>query len=682
MTQMKKSNVSIRIVRNTVLVFLLPLSILTITDHVIEQAIIGIDPLSGLWSYFSTFMLVNVIPILLLFSGAIYAYTLPITKTYRRLLSGGGAPAEEMKLAKKRMFALPAFIFLLNFISFFLGTLLFAWNRGLFSNPDSPRLWFQLVFTLSSSVVYAFVQISLNNQVLTPVRSVMKITSIGEVRKSGGLRAKTVLIGSLLALYAVSYFIPKLYFAWEIESTVSAEILASGGNMQAARANFDGLFSRLDPAPSFERIIAAGEARRRAVRFGVYLGFIAIAAIVLIVIAVYAREITLQLRLQQRKIRGILDGKDRLTERLFITAYDEVGELSDLINRFMGTLESILVSVAGGSQRISLSSVSMDSAAEQASAAMHEVVSSVRQISSSAEEQSGSVTLVRDLIAQMQQDMDRARIDVENQSSFIEQTAGAMSEMAGNIASVAKNTDLANELGQKLGNTAREGEEQLGKSIESIRVIRESAVRVAEFVKIIADVSEQTNLLAMNAAIEAAHAGEAGRGFAVVASEIRKLAESSSSQSRQIYEQIQQMSDRVESGVEQTEEAGRSFRSILKGIEETTGLIDLVSSAMTEQRAGTDEVLASVSSVVDATNSIKELMDNVNGKSRHIENAMADLVHMSDYIRGATLEQHRSNEDISAMLVELRKTSESNTAVSRDLEGICDQFSLGEEGDG
>jgi methyl-accepting chemotaxis protein len=675
------NNVSIRIVGNAVAVFLVPLSILTVTDHIIEQAIIGQSPLSGLGEYFSAFMLLNVLPILVIFGAFLYWYSWPISHAYRRLAGDGPLSPREMALAKTRIFSLPAFVFLLDFISFFAGTLVFLWNRGLFADWSNPRLWFQMIFTLSSSVVYAFVQISLNNQVLTQVRSVMKITSIsGQARRREmGLRAKTVLVGTLLAVYAVSYFMPKLMYAWEVEAAALESVVNTGGTDARASEAFAARFAHLDPAPDFQHIVSAEESRRAAVRSTLFIGFGAIILIVLAVIATYAREITLQIRLQQDKIRGILDGNDRLTERLNITAYDEVGLLSELINQFMATLEDILNSISDGSIRISNSSTIMDIAAEQASAAMHEVVSSVRQITSSAEEQSGSVELVRHLVEDMQTDMERARQDIENQSSFIEQTAGAMSEMAGNIASVARSTEAANELGKKLRATAESGEQQLAGSIDSIRAIRESTTKVSEFVQVIADVADRTNLLAMNAAIEAAHAGEAGRGFAVVASEIRKLAESSSAQSRQIFEHIRQMTERVENGVAATEEAGSSFRRIFRGIDETAQLIDQVSSAMGEQRAGTDEVLASVSTVVDSTNTLKELMGSVRLKSQHIENAMADLIQMAEYIRGATREQHRSNEEISAMLVDLRKTSEANTSVSQALEGICGRFSLEEE---
>jgi methyl-accepting chemotaxis protein len=180
----------------------------------------------------------------------------------------------------------------------------------------------------------------------------------------------------------------------------------------------------------------------------------------------------------------------------------------------------------------------------------------------------------------------------------------------------------------------------------------------------------------MNAAIEAAHAGDAGRGFAVVASEIRKLAENSAIQSKEIIQHIDTMTSRVETGVAQTQQAGESFRSIIQDIRQTTQLVNQITAAMDEQRSGTDEILSSVGSVVDATNNVKQLTQDLNQQSQDIDHTMLDLVQISTHIREATTEQTRSNVEVSQMIGRLKDTSQGNVEVVSKLEQILQRFNL------
>ncbi|AHC14952.1 methyl-accepting chemotaxis protein [Salinispira pacifica] len=680
-------SIPLRIVRNTATVFLIALTVLSVTDYLLEQAITGNEAFQGLLAYFSEFMLLNVLPILIIFSAILYFYSRPIQRAYVQLREQGRAEPEILARAKNRMFRLSSVVLVLNFVSFFGGTIIFFSTQGYFSDPGSPRLWFHLIFTLSSSGVYAFVQSSMNRQVLTPARKLMRIHRMEEDTQSRemNLERKTVLIASLLALYALTYFLPKLFFAYEAELNYAQQlysIVNEDADMQEAQSAFDDRYEEFSNPPAFRMNERDFQAHLQGVRQIFFISFLAIMAIVIAVALTYSKELVLQLKIQKQKIQGILSGENSLSERISITTNDEVGELSELINRFMDTLESMLQSIAESSKSISGSSRWVNESISQAGTAMHQIVSSVEQISGNADEQSGSVQAARDKIREIQHSIERIGRDIENQSAFVEQTAGAMNEMAGNIASVSKNTQDANGLAATLMERARSGELQIDQSIQTMSAIEDATSQVNDIVKLIADVAAQTNLLAMNAAIEAAHAGESGRGFAVVAEEIRKLAENSSQRTREIEDQIKLMSERVKGGAEDTRKAGDAFRSIFQGIQETSRLIQQVSSAMLEQKSGTDEILSSVGSVVEATNSVKELTGSLQNQSVHIDGSMVELVDISTHIREATSEQSRSNGEVSNMIGRLKDSSEANMEVVGSLETILKRFNLNGDGNG
>lgn len=680
MKQVRTKSISFRIVRGTILVFILALTALATGDYFFESAITQNTSFGGYIAYMVGFFTGTVLPILILFSVFLLIYLRPIQKVTESLRTGHVPDAAAIDQAKRRMFRLPTIMLALNFVSFFGGSMVFYSSQGYWNDLATPRLWLNLVFTLSSAAVYSFVQSSMNRQVFAESRELMKIHHIESgAAKEMSLQLKTFLLVFFLSLYTVSYMSPKLVFAYELEREYSHLLYqVVQGDMTIGQADqaFTEHYQQGSIAePSFSPGMRDFDSYIRGLRMSMYGSLVLIMLISVGAALVYSRELVLQIQIQKQIMTGILSGKEELTERISITSYDEVGELSDLINRFMDMLETILTDISESSKSINDSSAVIDDSISNASAAVHENVASLEQISKSSDTQSQSVDETQKTLGEMQQFIGRITGDIESLSSFVEETASAMNQMAKNISSVSQITQEADSLGGELADLARDGEAKLERSIGSIASVQNSTDNIASFVQVISDISSQTNLLAMNAAIEAAHAGDAGRGFAVVASEIRKLAESSGVQSNEIIAQMADMGEKVQAGVNETQEAGSSFRDILKKISDTTNLLKEISSAMLEQKSGTDEILASVGSVVQATGNIRELTGRLGELSGRINEIMGSLVQISTHIREATVEQNRSNEDVVSIIGKLRDSSEGNMNVINQLEGILSKFS-------
>jgi methyl-accepting chemotaxis protein len=213
----------------------------------------------------------------------------------------------------------------------------------------------------------------------------------------------------------------------------------------------------------------------------------------------------------------------------------------------------------------------------------------------------------------------------EEQASSLEETASSMEEMTTTVKQNADNAAQANQLAIAARDQAEQGGAVVGKAVEAMSGINESAKKIADIIGVIDEIAFQTNLLALNAAVEAARAGEQGRGFAVVASEVRNLAGRSATAAKEIKGLIEDSVRKVEDGSSLVTQSGRTLGEIVTSVKKVSDIVAEIAAASREQSSGIEQVNRAVVSMDELTQQNAALVEQATAASQSMTGQVREL---------------------------------------------------------
>ena len=374
---------------------------------------------------------------------------------------------------------------------------------------------------------------------------------------------------------------------------------------------------------------------------------IVIISIVVVLIAAaavfLARSITKPIVNIAGDLREIAEGEGDLTRRVNIQSKDEVGDLAKYFNDTVKKIRNLVVNIKKEAETLSEIGTDLASNMNETAAAVHQITSNIQSIKGRIINQSASVTETNATMEQVTVNIDKLNGHVENQSRNVSQASAAIEEMVANISSVT-DTLVKNGANVKtLQGSSEVGRNGLQGVAADIQEIARNSEGFLEINAVMENIASQTNLLSMNAAIEAAHAGEAGKGFAVVAAEIRKLAESSSTQSKTISDVLKKIKTSIDKITKSTENVLTRFEDIDSSVNTVAQQEESIRNAMEEQGHGSKQILEGVGNVNELTRLVKassqEMLEGaqeVIKESQNLEKATQEITSgMNEMANGA-----------------------------------------------
>jgi methyl-accepting chemotaxis protein len=353
-------------------------------------------------------------------------------------------------------------------------------------------------------------------------------------------------------------------------------------------------------------------------------------------------------------------GNGDLTVHLDIKSKDEIGEMAKSLNMTLDKIRQLVLVIREKASSLSKIGTDLSANMTETASAINEITANIQSLKIQTEKGNSSVEESSTAMEKITEHIDTLNLRIDEQASSVSQSSAAIEEMLANIQSVTQSLVKNAENTLSLSSASEMGRASLQNVVEDIQGIARESEGLLEINAVMENIASQTNLLSMNAAIEAAHAGEAGKGFAVVADEIRKLAESSGEQSKTISGVLKKMKSSIDKITGSTQTVLDKFEAIDHGVRTVSEQEEHIRGAMEEQGEGSKQILEAVSRMNEITGRVKDGSTEMLSDSQNVIETSKNMAAVTNEIANGMSEMAVGADQINVAVNRVNEISVEN----------------------